>query len=574
MKLSIHKLPVNGASHRDSASVNEAPDRSCSGRETPDRVPRMTRDDSLTAAQMDGQALGWLACLAGLIVLLIQTGGLGNPDTRGRWQVTRWLWTDEPQTYERVFSAPGRGGARYAMWGVGQSVVMLPGDWIGAALSRRIASPELKDRIREALVAVVTFPLLDAFAVVLAALFLREIGFPRRAWILGSLGLLLASSFLKYCQNHQENSLMDLLTFAGAWGVLRWRNTGSRGALIAGISALGMGLLVRLPFAAVSVGILAAVLLSLKNATSVSSSRTDVRWREFVMIAFLVTAFWIGVERGYHFLRFGAWSGSYITAMAGALRAEDPTLPAGWPFSGNITEGFIGPLITPQRGVFFYDPLVLLPFMTGLAYVGSKLRLYPRFLVCAAAAFLLQVAFHAPHFTWEGAGNWANRFTLVPVHLFVCLAVAATAVAWPNLTRLRRAAVLGLVTLSVAIQLGSVVYPDALEDYAPGTHHKANGLAFDRPVWLVGYRWKSIWENVKGVEPTVPAVRALRRVHWWPALIGWQWPRLTWPAWTGWGCLLVLAGFSAGRLTRIARNPSTGLEQTAAKTPGRDFRRT
>src|SRR5580700_10924936 len=82
----------------------------------------------------------FLVCAtAFLTALLVQSGELGSSDTTHRLQATHSFWTStpavDPQDYPE-FGIHGRGGRLYGWYGVGQSVLMLPADVIGAGLER------------------------------------------------------------------------------------------------------------------------------------------------------------------------------------------------------------------------------------------------------------------------------------------------------------------------------------------------------------------------------------------------------------------------------------------------------
>ncbi len=80
-----------------------------------------------------------LLCLvAGLLAFVVQSGELGTSDTMHRLQTTHWLWTSEPQVFPNEypeFGLHGRGGRLYSWYGIGQSLLMLPADLAGTAIS-------------------------------------------------------------------------------------------------------------------------------------------------------------------------------------------------------------------------------------------------------------------------------------------------------------------------------------------------------------------------------------------------------------------------------------------------------
>jgi hypothetical protein len=87
-----------------------------------------------------------LAALTLVIFALVTPGNFDEADTEMRLQVTHWLWANEPQVVpEKTFVAvgpldrdkldspgwcplKGKDGELFAPFGLGQSIIMLPGD--------------------------------------------------------------------------------------------------------------------------------------------------------------------------------------------------------------------------------------------------------------------------------------------------------------------------------------------------------------------------------------------------------------------------------------------------------------
>src|SRR5271168_1511580 len=79
-----------------------------------------------------------LLLVTAFFTFLIQSGELGTSDTTHRLQVTHSLWTGQPQVFPNEypeFGLHGRHGNLYAWYGIGQSLLMLPADLAGSAVS-------------------------------------------------------------------------------------------------------------------------------------------------------------------------------------------------------------------------------------------------------------------------------------------------------------------------------------------------------------------------------------------------------------------------------------------------------
>ena len=215
---------------------------------------------------------------------------------------------------------------------------------------------------------------------------------------------------------------------------------------------------------------------------------------------------------------------------------------------GDFWEGFWGPLVTPQRSLVMFDPLVLLVPLVLWASAGNLRRRTGWLLAGMFLAFMAQVVFYARYIAWEGAAAWANRHTLVPVDLAVVLIAALTIEGWRRMPFWGQTLSALVVAYSLSVQVASVVYPDALEGYAAGVVHKPGGIRFERPLWVVGQRFESVWDGIRGREYPNPDGRPFHRVCLAPAVATREFPRLAWVAWGGWLGVLGLAVFAALRL--------------------------
>src|SRR5437660_8947822 len=84
-------------------------------------------------------------------------------------------------------------------------------------------------------------------------------------------------------------------------------------------------------------------------------------WQRFIRyfrIAAPVYAFFILLDRLYQFYRFGSFTNTYVSLFAKEQRLLDPTLPANFPWSTPFLEGFLGPLVKPEKAIFLFDPLL------------------------------------------------------------------------------------------------------------------------------------------------------------------------------------------------------------------------
>jgi hypothetical protein len=435
-----------------------------------------------------------LAVLAYLTCILVQSGGLGGLDIYRRLGATHALWTAappvDPAAYPR-FGIRGHGGEIQTWYGIGQSLVMLPGDVIGTALAARIrGSAAVKTRVRIAAVAYLTFPLIDAMAIVVALHLLCALGLSIRSAMLGALWLLLLTSFLHYSQNHQENNLMLLGTLTLYWSAAKWLSESRIWPWVAlGAFAAGFNLLIRVTTMLDFSGVLAFTMLM---RWRVKAAGGELDWRRklwpAVMVGLPILLAAVTIDRLYQFHRFGTFCGTYLNLFAQEQRRFKPTLSPDFPFSGHFSTGFFGPFVSMHKSVFLFDPTVLLA-AAGLlrllpASRGRGLPATQAFLIGAFIQLLVVVAFYAKYFDWSGDVAWGDRFITVPLHLMCMVGISLAAEGWVALSFPSRLAVAAICIIALTVQLASVVFLPALETEQEQTYgHRS---------FVIGQRFENI----------------------------------------------------------------------------------
>ena len=431
----------------------------------------------------------FLLCLtAGLLAFVVQSGELGTSDTMHRLQTTHWLWTSEPQVFPSEypeFGLHGRGGRLYSWYGIGQSLLMLPGDLLGTWLAHLPIFSDYTDdpAIRSIVVSYSTSILVNVLAACIALRFLRQLRFSLREAIFGVLALLFCTTHLHYTQNLTENNYIMLLTLAGCSFEYEWLRTGSRRALVVGSAALGLNLLTRLTTAldimAVGFFLLATLLFQ-----GIRGRDLAQRFFGYLQIAVPVTAFFLLIDRLYQFYRFGSFTNTYVSVFAHEQQMADPSLPPNFPWTTPFHEGFFGALFKPEKSIFLFDPLLILA-LALLVFFWN--RLWPELRAYAITAIVLvfvYISFYARYFVWAGDFAWGDRYVSTAVELVALIAV-------PLLLRFRaelnpwiwRAAIT-LVAVSFVIQLASLAFWLPLEIYQIES--------FGRPTFVVALRFKNI----------------------------------------------------------------------------------
>ena len=455
-----------------------------------------------------------LLLVTALFTFLIQSGELGTSDTTHRLQVAHSLWTNQPQVFPNEypeFGLHGRGGRLYAWYGIGQSLLLLPSDLVGSAATHiplwsSYASTQEDPSIRSIIASISTNILVNVLTAFAAFHLLGLLGFSTRESVAGTLALLCATTHLHYAQNMTENNYILLLTITGFALQYKWLVTGSRRALLWGSTALGLNLLTRITTALDILAAACFILLALLFARHETSQHDDISnasaqtataanpadrrtIRTYLRTALPIYAVFLLLDRIYQYIRFGSWTNTYVDIFAREQRQIDPSLPASFPFNGDlirsgIDSGILGPFLAPAKSIFLFDPMFLLVLLLT-ALLWKRLPSAPRAFL--AAAFLMLTAyiiFYARYFWWAGDFAWGDRYISSAVELATLLAI-------PLLLRYREAlgrpiwyAALTLTAASVVIQCASLAFWLPLEIYQME--------AFGRHTFVVLLRFKNI----------------------------------------------------------------------------------
>lgn len=428
-----------------------------------------------------------------ITTLLISTGSLNSSDALKRLQVTHWLWTDTPQvkiddSENRLF-AIGRDEKKYATWGLGHSLVMLPADIISHKLTYGIPVQEkILEKIRAGIVAYLTFPTINILSIIISFRFLQNLGFSNRQSIFGALGFLFGTSFLAYAQSHQENSLIFLMTMSGYLLNLVWVISNSSSLLFLGACALGFNLLVRLTtlvdIFSVSLFTGSILIIQTKAKNWDLSFLRNRSWK-YLLICGPTYLFFLGLDRLYHWIRFDTFKGTYLRIWAEQAKSIDPSLPASFPFSTPFPTGFFGLLFSPERSIFLFDPLLIVTFILSLRYWKRLSYVVKALLISLNFLLFTYISFYAKWFAWGGAGSWGSRFTTVPVQLLSLLSIPLLLKLYPFIKgKLEKTFYKVTILLSIFIQLSSVILNYNLE--------LSQASSLQKPLFVIGQRFVNL----------------------------------------------------------------------------------
>ncbi len=448
-----------------------------------------------------------LGMAAVLTALLVQSGELGSSDTQHRLQATHSFWTSEPAVLPGEypeFGLIGRHGRIYGWYGMGQSLLMLPADIVGTWLEKLPLFADYRGNdpgVRDIVVSVSTNILVCVLAVLVCFRFLRRLDFSPRQAIAGALGLLFATTFLHYTQNMVENNFIMLLTLVGFCFQYEWLRTGRTRALLYGSLALGANLLTRLT-TALNLAAVAVFLLLVLLMERAGWREIQTRFRAYLKIAVPCYAFFFALDRAYQYYRFGSVFNTYLSIFGEQQKQLDPSLPANFPWSTPWRVGLLGPLITREKSIFLFDPLIVLSLLLAVL-LWKRLRPEMRaWLIVTALLVAVHIVFYARYVVWSGDFAWGDRYVSTAVELVAMMAI-------PLLLRHRGEVRpwwwrlgLALIAVSVCFQLAALAFWYPLEIY------QMNTLG---PRFVIGLRF----ENIAAV--------ALGKVQAWGLSNSWTW---------------------------------------------------
>jgi hypothetical protein len=430
-----------------------------------------------------------LALTAASLAFVVQSGELGSADTMHRLQTAHSFWTSEPPVFPNEypeFGVHGRGGKLYDWYGIGQPLLLLPADIVGTYIEKLpiFAGYSGSDpTVRNIFVTHTTNILITIFTALVCFRFLRLLEFTTRESVAGVLALLFCTTHLHYTQNMMENNFIFLLTLAGFSFQYEWLREGSTRALLSGSAAFGFNLLIRLT---TGLDLIAGAIFLVLTLWPVREEKQQLRKRfvTYATIAGPVYLFFLLIDRLYQFYRFGTWTDTYVHYFALEHRLQDPTLPANYPWETPFHVGFFGPLLSPEKSIFLFDPLIVLTIV--ITVFGWK-RLSPQIKAYVAASLFLVLAcicLYARYTVWSGNFAWGDRYVSTAVELAALISVPLLVRYRGELGRTVWNVGVALIAASLLIQIASLMFWLPLEIYQADD--------FGHPQWIIWLRLKNI----------------------------------------------------------------------------------
>ncbi len=426
-----------------------------------------------------------LACVGAFVV---QSGELGSADTMHRLQVAHSFWTSEPPVFADEypeFGIHGRGGRLYDWYGVGQPLLLLPFDIVATGLERLPIFSRYADdpSVRSIVVSYAVNTLINGLTAFICVRFLLLLNFNLKQAVAGTVALLFFTTHLHYTQNMMENNYIQLLTLIGLSYQYDWVRSRRWKSLLVGCLASGLNLLTRLTTGLDLVACALFLLLTLRFE-SLPWKQVWRRFLAYASVAAPVYACFLAADRLYQFRRFGSFFNTYVSVAAQEYHRLDPTLPSNWPWTTPFHVGFLGPLITPEKSIFLFDPLLVLTIVIAARTWKSFSPEIKAYLIASAGLLVAYITFYAHYFEWSGDFAWGDRYVSTAAELIAFIAVPLLMRYSDQLGCWMRRLGFALVVISAVIQIASLAFWLPLEIYQMET--------FGHPTWVIGLRFRNI----------------------------------------------------------------------------------
>ncbi len=414
-----------------------------------------------------------IALISLLWLIAINTATVGGLDTELRLQMTHAWWTGtqevqiEPDLKPKIrgdirFGIIGVGEKRYIAYEQGQSIVMLPGDWVGTQLHKLF--PIIDEQgWRELAVSFLIFIPLN-IAVVLAGFWLLKLfEFDDKVSGLASLTLLLGTTVFHYAQIHQHNNQMLLLVTLGYATVLAYFKDGKKSWLLMSGFALGGAMLFRTP-SIIHVGTILVFLAGCQLQQSRDSKKFLTAIGTWLLGCLPLTI----LGRIFDFIRYGSFLASGKQVEKVQLNTDPmwsglPKLPDNYPFVNPPIEGILGPLISPAKSLFIYDPLFFPCLILGAVYWRRFSPYLQWYLITAAFNLALHFVLYCRFFSWGGDAAWGARYHVTSVQLILIPLLGFFIQEVLKARGLKLWLMRSLIALAVVVQFASVAMPYNLE---------------------------------------------------------------------------------------------------------------
>ena len=443
-----------------------------------------------------------LTVVALLWLIFVNPGCITSFDTIYRLHMSHAWWTKTEESFSDAKLVVNIKGTKYIPYDLGQSMLMLPGDWLGGQLGKKLKNPLKRQFLREAVVSFFIFIPLNLLVVLSCWRFLRLLNYSEKVAALSTLVLLIGTSVLFYSSYHQQNNQILLFVLVGYQMALAYSLKGKkRLAIFSGMSS-GIAFIIRITTVLHGVGVLIFLI-----GCAISQARTQKLSNVTQSVLLWMSGFipFILLERILTYVRYDSWTATtaslHFRAISNAKNALDPNtvvqeVDKGFSFLSLLTKAkpgmVLAPFLSPEKSVFLYDP-ILIPCLI-LLFVCWRLmsRYHKWYVIATTVSFFLHVYIYSWSSGWLKLQTWGARYHLTPLHLLLIPlipllvrgAIKQIGKSKDILSKILILSARVAIVLAICIQLSSVVIDSSVE-----ANQQRAGF---------GSRWRLIqrWQNI------------------------------------------------------------------------------
>lgn len=413
-----------------------------------------------------------IAIFLGLLFLsfyvLTAQGSIQSLDGTIMYELTESIVEKGSVAIDNLAGVRGIDGRLYSKYGLGQSLAAVPFYLLGKYLAKLLPLPFAEAYTKKFFVSMLN-PVITALTCMLLYAFGIKLGYSRKLAILIAFIFGLGTMAWPYSQSFYSEPLTGLLLLATFY-VLMKENLKTKELLLAGVLFSG-AIFTR-------AGSLVAFLAIVVYLALTSKKLHEVGLR---VLLFSVPLFGVlAVIFFYNFYRFG-------NPLQAGYQSEAFTTP--------LAKGIYGLTLSPGRGIFWYNPLLIL----SLLGFSQLYRVHKEKALTFLVFILLHLLFYSKWGGWDGGWVWGPRFMLVIVPYLVIFSGV-----WISRLKSISVAILCiLLLLSMAIQFSAVfVSPERYyyQEHIKDPKNHMNKIIYDinySPLWA---QWKSLGivvENIK-----------------------------------------------------------------------------
>jgi hypothetical protein len=366
-----------------------------------------------------------------LWLIFVNPGSITNIDTARRMQMAHAWWTNTEEGIPGDRLVINVNGQNYIPYDLGQSMLMLPGDWLGTKLAQTIKlDRHQSQQFTEAFVSFFIFLPINLLAILACFRLLKLFGYSEKLAGLSSIIWLLGTTVLFYSTLHQQNNQILLFVLISYQAALAYIKKGHKSLAIFSGIALGIAFLIRIT------SILHAITVLIFLVGCIISNRNEFKpiSKSINSLLLWISGFipFVLIERILTYYRYGNWRATSSSLHLQIYSKANTLIEANDVIKGNndsfdflslLTkiklDALLAPLFYPEKSIFLYDPL-LLPCLIISLICWKALSLEIRwYLIAGILNFLLHLYIYSWTSEWIRQGQWGARYHITSVHLLL-----------------------------------------------------------------------------------------------------------------------------------------------------------